>query len=110
VEANVADNWSVVNGVGKGYPFAVVAPYNDGLPGTAVLGAFAYRPHAELAASAPDLLEALKEARKFLPFHLPDSDGVEMQVGLAFAWQQIDAAIAKATRATPTQVEKGGAE
>lgn len=35
--------------------FAIVAPYNDGLPGTAVLGSFAYRPHAEFFATAPEL-------------------------------------------------------
>lgn len=32
-----------------GFSFAVCAPYRDGLGGTAVLGCFSYRPHAEAA-------------------------------------------------------------
>lgn len=41
-----------------GYPFAVCSPYRDGLPGSAVLGVFAYKPHAEVA------LTALRDAEK----------------------------------------------
>lgn len=41
-----------------GFSFAVCAPYRDGLPGTAVLGCFSYRPHAECA------LKVLKKAEE----------------------------------------------
>ena len=40
--------------------FAITAPFNDGMPGRAVLGSFSYRPHATLASAAPDLLEAVR--------------------------------------------------
>lgn len=52
----IQDNWSVVKAPGG---FHIVAPFNDGLPGKAVLGNFQYRPHAEIAARAPALAEAL---------------------------------------------------
>lgn len=60
-------NWDVSRDRGfKGYPFAIVAPYHDGLPGTAVLGSFAYLPHAQLAAAAPDLLEVLRWVERWM--------------------------------------------
>src|SRR3954471_15091735 len=46
----------------EGFSFAVCAPYRDGLPGTAVLGCFTYRPHAECALEA---LKAAEAAGKF---------------------------------------------
>lgn len=40
-----------------GFPFAVCAPYRDGLPGSAVLGCFSYKPHAECALRAIEVAE-----------------------------------------------------
>ncbi len=57
-------NWSVADAdarAPKGFRFSIDAPYNDGLPGSATLGFFAYRPHAELAARAPAMAEAMSE-------------------------------------------------
>ena len=48
--------WSVT---GDGGRFHIVAPHNDGLPGQAALGEFWYRPHADLAAAAPKMAEAM---------------------------------------------------
>lgn len=45
----------------NGFPFAVCAPYRDGLGGTAVLGCFSYRPHAECALTALKLAEETGE-------------------------------------------------
>ena len=50
----------------KGYPFAICAPYHDGLPGTAVLAVVAYKPHADLYAAAPQLLEVAKLGLEFI--------------------------------------------
>lgn len=57
------DKWHVdrTRGV-AGCPYAVCSPYRDGLPGTAVLGCFAYRPHAECALKA---IEAAEKAGDF---------------------------------------------
>lgn len=49
-------NWTVERGP---LGFEIVAPFADGLPGKATLGGFTYRPHAELAASAPKMAEAM---------------------------------------------------
>jgi hypothetical protein len=50
-------NWSVEQ---NGH-FRIVAPFNDGLLGKAEIGVFPYRPHAELAARAPAMAEAMEE-------------------------------------------------
>lgn len=43
-----------------GLAFALCSPYNDGLPGTAVIGAFAYKPHAEFFALSLEMVAALR--------------------------------------------------
>lgn len=65
----ILPNWSVERMLGG---FRIVAPFNDGLPGNAALGNFQYRPHAELAARAPQMAEALEHIRDW-PSDLSDS-------------------------------------
>lgn len=55
----VQTGWHIDQGRGiPNYPFAICGPFRDGLPGTAVLGFCAYRPHAEVALAAIQEAEA----------------------------------------------------
>lgn len=56
-DGRIAANWR--HEPGQTCPFDIVAPFRDGLLGTARLGSFAYQPHARLAAAAPRMAEAM---------------------------------------------------